>query len=140
MIAYTISTFALAAIYATAVTAAALPHQPADTHLEARDVLAGSRAVLTKRCGGCGGCGSWGGCGCGGYGGGFGGGFGGYGGIGGIGGYGGYGFPFVSSFTNDFDRCSSCANFNENTLYANNVNANAASDNIHACNNANIIA
>ncbi|KAJ2060339.1 hypothetical protein GGI17_003788 [Coemansia sp. S146] len=112
MIAYTISTFALAAIYATAVTAAALPHQPADSRLEARDVLAGSRAAVTKRWGGCGGCG----------------------------GYGGYGFPFVSSFTNDFGRCSSCANFNENTLYANNVNANAANDNVHAFTNANIIA
>ncbi|KAJ2886227.1 hypothetical protein H4R27_000798 [Coemansia aciculifera] len=136
MIAYTISTFALAAIYATATTAAALPHRPVDTHLEARDVLAGSRAVLTKRCGGCGGCGSWGGCGCGSYGGGFGG----YGGIGGIGGYGGYGFPFASSFTNNFDRNSNRANFNENTLYANNVNANAASDNVHAFTNANVIA
>ncbi|KAJ2878139.1 hypothetical protein H4R27_005938 [Coemansia aciculifera] len=136
MTAYTISTFALAAIYATAVTATALPYQPADTHLQARDVLAGSRAVLTKRCGSFGGCGGCGGCGCGGYGGGFGG----YGGIGGIGGYGGYGFPFVSSFTSDFDRNSNRANFNENTLYANNVNANAASDNVHAFNNANIIA
>ncbi|KAJ2410677.1 hypothetical protein GGF41_006465, partial [Coemansia sp. RSA 2531] len=55
MIAYTISTFALAAVYATAVTAAALPHQSADTHLKARDALAGPHAALTKRCGSCGG-------------------------------------------------------------------------------------
>ncbi|KAJ2036167.1 hypothetical protein GGI03_001094 [Coemansia sp. RSA 2337] len=66
--------------------------------------------------------------------------YGGYGGYGGYGAYGGYGYPFVSSFTSDFDRNSNRANFNENTLYANNVNANAASDNIHAFTNANVIA
>ncbi|KAJ2060167.1 hypothetical protein GGI17_003944 [Coemansia sp. S146] len=71
--------------------------------------------VFVKRWGGCGGCG-------------------------GYGVYGGYGFPFVSSFTSDFDRNSNRANFNENTLYANNVNANAASDNVHAFTNANVIA
>ncbi|KAJ2032748.1 hypothetical protein GGI13_003721 [Coemansia sp. RSA 455] len=124
MIAHTISTFVLAAIYASAVTAAALPHQPADTRLESRDAPIDSRAALTKRCG----CGGYGGCGCGGYGG-----YGGYG-------YGGYGYPFVSSFTNGFDRCSSCANYNENTLYANNVHADAACDNVHAFTNANVIA
>ncbi|KAJ1920003.1 hypothetical protein GGI09_004566 [Coemansia sp. S100] len=134
MITYIISTFALAAMYTTAVTAAALPHQPADTHLEARDALAVPRAALTKRCGSCGGYGGCG-CGCGGYGG-----YGGYGSYGGYGGYGGYGYPFVSSFTSDFDRNSNRANFNENTLYANNVNANAASDNVHAFTNANVIA
>ncbi|KAJ2054543.1 hypothetical protein GGI17_006825 [Coemansia sp. S146] len=112
MLARTISILALAVIYSVA----ALPCQPAVTH-----------AALPKRCGGCGGYGGYGGIG-------------GYGGYGGIGGYGGYGFPFVASFTNDFDRNSNRANFNENTLYTNNVNANAASDNIHAFTNANIIA
>ncbi|KAJ2823368.1 hypothetical protein GGI24_003696 [Coemansia furcata] len=76
---------------------------------------AGTQAALPKRCGGCGG-------------------------YGGYGGYGGFGFPFVSSFTNDVDANSNFANFNENTLYTNNVNANAASNNIHAFNNANLIA
>ncbi|KAJ2094670.1 hypothetical protein GGI16_005465 [Coemansia sp. S142-1] len=90
---------------------AALPNQPA-----------GTLAAPTKRCGGCGG-------------------YGGYGGYSGYGGYGGYGgYPFVSSFTSDFDRNSNRANFNENTLYVNNANANAASDNGHAFTNANIIA
>ncbi|KAJ2034772.1 hypothetical protein GGI03_000774 [Coemansia sp. RSA 2337] len=95
---------------ATIYSAAALPNQPAGTH-----------AAPTKRCGVCGG-------------------YGGYGAYGGYGGYGGYGYPFVSSFTSDFDRNSNRANFNENTLYVNNVNANAASDNVHAFTNANIIA
>ncbi|KAJ2808278.1 hypothetical protein H4S07_003440, partial [Coemansia furcata] len=79
---------------------------------------AGTQVALLKRCGGCGG----------------------YGGFGGYGGYGGFRFPFVSSLTNDVDANSNIDNFNENTLYTNNVNANAASDNIHAFNNANIIA
>ncbi|KAJ2460756.1 hypothetical protein GGF42_000639 [Coemansia sp. RSA 2424] len=113
MFARTISTLALAAAY---VAATALPHQPSGTH-----------SALPKRCGGCGG---WGGIG----------GIGGYGVYGGYGGYGGYGLPFVSSFTSDFDRNTNRANFNENTLYANNVNANAASDNVHAFTNANVIA
>ncbi|KAJ1819909.1 hypothetical protein LPJ60_003504 [Coemansia sp. RSA 2675] len=64
----------------------------------------------------------------------------GYGMYGGYGGYGGFGLPFAASFTNDFDRNSDCAHFNENTVYSNNVNANAASDNVHAFNHANIIA
>ncbi|KAJ2833951.1 hypothetical protein GGI24_000640 [Coemansia furcata] len=126
MFARAISTLTLAAIYVATATAAALPHQPAATHLKARDAQTGPHATLIKRCG----CGGYGGCGCG---------FGGFGSNGGYGGYGGFGFPFVSSVTNDFDRCSSCANFNENTLYANNVNANAANDNVHAFNNANVI-
>ncbi|KAJ2685310.1 hypothetical protein IWW39_004346 [Coemansia spiralis] len=73
---------------------------------------AGTHSVLPKRCGGCG----W------------------------YGGYGGLGFPVAASFTNDFDRNSNRANFNENTLYSNNVHANAASDNVHSLNNANILA
>ncbi|KAJ2834130.1 hypothetical protein GGI24_000543 [Coemansia furcata] len=78
---------------------------------------AGTQVALPKRCGGCGG----------------------YGGFGGYSGYGGFGFPFVSSATNELDANTNCANFNENTLYANNVNANAASNNIHAFNNTNVI-
>ncbi|KAJ1943992.1 hypothetical protein FBU59_002732 [Linderina macrospora] len=55
----------------------------------------------------------------------------------GYGGYGGYdrwgwGFPFVSAFNNDFDRVSNHANFNENTLYANSINANQANDAVHS--------
>ncbi|KAJ2021294.1 hypothetical protein H4218_001183 [Coemansia sp. IMI 209128] len=79
---------------------------------------AGTHLVLPKRCGGCG----W------------------YGGYGGYGGYGDFGFPFSVLFTNDFDRNSNRANFNENTFYSNNVHADAASDNVHSFNNANIIA
>ncbi|KAJ2454240.1 hypothetical protein GGF42_003647, partial [Coemansia sp. RSA 2424] len=95
MFARTVSTLALAIIYATAATAAAIPRQPTTTQLEARRVLADVRAALPKRCSGCGyvGCGGCGGCG-------------GYGGYGGYGGCGGCGFPFVSSFTNEFDRNS----------------------------------
>ncbi|KAJ2691357.1 hypothetical protein IWW39_000042 [Coemansia spiralis] len=81
MFAHIISTLALVAIYATTVTATALPSQPAAIKLEARDVQADSKVALTKRCGG-GGCGCGWGCGCG---------YGGYGGIGGYGGYGGFG-------------------------------------------------
>ncbi|KAJ2487210.1 hypothetical protein IWW37_005332 [Coemansia sp. RSA 2050] len=96
-----------------ACLATALPNQPA-----------GAQPALAKRCGGCGGYGGYGGCG----------------GYGGYGGYGGFGFPFAASFTNDFDRNSNRACFNEDTLYANNVHANAACDSVHAFNNANIIA
>ncbi|KAJ2238885.1 hypothetical protein GGI13_008204 [Coemansia sp. RSA 455] len=64
----------------------------------------------------------------------------GYGAYGGYGTYGRFGFPNVVSVTNDVNRNSNRANFNENTLYANNVNANAASDNVHAFTNANVIA
>ncbi|KAJ2460933.1 hypothetical protein GGF42_000521 [Coemansia sp. RSA 2424] len=113
MFARTISTLALAAAY---VAATVLPHQPSGTH-----------AALPKRCGGCGGWGGYGGIG-------------GIGGYGVYGGYGGYGYPFVSSFINEFDRNSNRANFNENTLYANNINANAVSDNVHAFTNVNVIA
>ncbi|KAJ2696054.1 hypothetical protein H4218_004845 [Coemansia sp. IMI 209128] len=52
----------------------------------------------------------------------------------------GFGFPVAASFTNDFDRCSNHACCNENTVYSNNVNANAACDSVHSFNNANIIA
>ncbi|KAJ2821119.1 hypothetical protein FBU31_005008, partial [Coemansia sp. 'formosensis'] len=74
-------------------SAAALPHQSAGTHV-----------ALSKRYGGCGGYGGYGGIGV----------------LGGYGGYGGFGFPFVASATNEFDTNSNRANFNENTLYANN--------------------
>ncbi|KAJ2698836.1 hypothetical protein H4218_003031 [Coemansia sp. IMI 209128] len=63
-----------------------------------------------------------------------------YGGYGSYGGYGGFGFPFAASFTSDFDRNSNRAHFNENTFYSNNLHANAASDNVHSFNHANIIA
>ncbi|KAJ2890293.1 hypothetical protein IWW38_004216 [Coemansia aciculifera] len=116
MFARTISIIALAVAY---VAATALPYQPASTH-----------AALPKRCGGCGGYGGIGGYGL----------YGGYGGIGAYGGYGGFGYPFVSSFTNDFDSNFNAANFNDNTLYTNNVNANAVNDNVHAFNNANVVA
>ncbi|KAJ2745502.1 hypothetical protein GGI20_002106 [Coemansia sp. BCRC 34301] len=77
---------------------------------------AGANAALPKRCGSCGG-------------------------YGGIGRFGGCGFfPFVSSLTNDFGRCSNCANFNEHTLFTNNKCANCANDNVHCCNSANVIA
>ncbi|KAJ1662671.1 hypothetical protein GGF38_003299 [Coemansia sp. RSA 25] len=129
MFARIVSTLALAIIYAAAATAAAIPRQPTTAQLEARSAPADARVALPKRCSGCGyvGCGGCGGCGC-------------CGRYGEYGGYGGYGFPFVSSFTNEFDRNSNRANYNENTLYANNVNANAASDNVHAFTNANVIA
>ncbi|KAJ2824463.1 hypothetical protein GGI24_003400, partial [Coemansia furcata] len=81
--------------------------------------------VFAKRCGGCG-YSDFGG-------------YGGYGVLGGYGGYGGFGFPFVSSVTNDVDANANFANFNDNTLYTNNVNANAANENFHAFNNANVI-
>ncbi|KAJ1952596.1 hypothetical protein EC988_003469 [Linderina pennispora] len=55
----------------------------------------------------------------------------GYGGYGGYGGW-GWGFPFLSSFNNEFDRVSNRANFNENTLYTNNINANQANDVVHS--------
>ncbi|KAJ2816133.1 hypothetical protein GGI24_005815, partial [Coemansia furcata] len=89
MFARAISVLVLATIYSVA----ALPHQPAGTHVP-----------LSKRCGGCGGYG----------------GYGGYGGFGGYGRYGGFGFPFVVSATNELDANANFANFDENTLYANN--------------------
>ncbi|KAJ2460052.1 hypothetical protein GGI02_005803 [Coemansia sp. RSA 2322] len=83
-------------------------------------INANAHVVPLKRCGSCGGL------------------YGGYGG--GYGGYGGFGFPFATSFTSDFDRNSNAANFNGFTLYANNVNADTASDNVHAFTNANVAA
>ncbi|KAJ2890940.1 hypothetical protein IWW38_003858 [Coemansia aciculifera] len=103
-------TISTLALAAAYVAATALPYQPIGAH-----------TALPKRCGGCGG-------------------YGGIGGYGLYGGYGGFGYPFISSFTNDFGRNTNAANFNENTLYANNVNANAINDNVHAFNNANVIA
>ncbi|KAJ2462237.1 hypothetical protein GGI02_005508 [Coemansia sp. RSA 2322] len=82
-----------------------------------------AHAVPVKRCGGCGSL------------------YGGYGGYGGLyGGYGGFGFPFASSLTTDFDRNTNRANFNDDTLFVNNVNANTANDNVHAFTNANVVA
>ncbi|KAJ1951345.1 hypothetical protein FBU59_000214 [Linderina macrospora] len=48
----------------------------------------------------------------------------------------GWGFPFVSSLNNEFDSVANRANFNENTLYANNINANQANDAVHSNTNA----
>ncbi|KAJ2062941.1 hypothetical protein GGI17_002107 [Coemansia sp. S146] len=97
MLAHTISTLSLAAIYFVAAPL----YQ-----------LGGTHAALPKRCGG---CGRWGG----------------YSGYGEIGRYGRYGLSFVASFTNDFDRSLNHANYNKNMFYVNNVNANAASDNVN---------
>ncbi|KAJ1937092.1 hypothetical protein GGF37_005346, partial [Kickxella alabastrina] len=71
---------------------------------------------LAKRCGG-----GWGGCG----------------GIGCGGGWGWGGFPFAANTVNAFDRDFYAANFNDNTLFVNNQNANVVSDNVHALNTAN---
>ncbi|KAJ2897888.1 hypothetical protein GGI21_002489 [Coemansia aciculifera] len=130
MFARTIFTLVQAATFAAA---AAIPHHATTAQLEARSAPVAPHTAHFKRCGGCG----FGGCGCGctcdcGYGG-----FGGYGGYGGLG---GYGYPFITSVTSDFDRNFNAANFNSNTLYANNVNANAVNDNVHAFNNANVVA
>ncbi|KAJ1949046.1 hypothetical protein FBU59_001319 [Linderina macrospora] len=54
-----------------------------------------------------------------------------YGGYSRYGGW-GWGFPFVSLFNNEFDGVSNRANFNENTLYTNNINANQANDAVHS--------
>ncbi|KAJ2510814.1 hypothetical protein H4217_007680 [Coemansia sp. RSA 1939] len=68
-----------------------------------------------KRCGGCGG---WGGCG-------------------GCGGWGGFGIPFASSFTNAVNANANAANFNDNTVYLNNKNANKCCNNLNTFTNAN---
>ncbi|KAJ2690924.1 hypothetical protein IWW39_000433 [Coemansia spiralis] len=115
MLTNTFSTISLLAFALLATTANAHPQPQPQEH---------ASGAIAKRWHGCGTCG----------------GYGGYGGFGGYGGYGGFGFPLAASFTNDFDRNSNYANFNENTFYSNNVNANAASDNVHSFNNANIIA
>ncbi|KAJ1876590.1 hypothetical protein LPJ57_004410 [Coemansia sp. RSA 486] len=52
----------------------------------------------------------------------------------------GFGFPFASNFVNSFDANSFASNFNDDTLFAHNVNANVASDNVNAFNSANVIA
>ncbi|KAJ2475827.1 hypothetical protein EV174_005135, partial [Coemansia sp. RSA 2320] len=62
------------------------------------------------------------------------------GGCGGWGGIGGFGFPFATSATTDFNRCASCANFNDNTLFTNHKCAKCANDNVHAFTNANVVA
>ncbi|KAJ2618264.1 hypothetical protein EV177_000114 [Coemansia sp. RSA 1804] len=77
-----------------------------------------------KRCGGCGG---WGGCGgCGGWGNGW------WGGRGG-----GFGIPFASSFTNALNTNTNAANFNDNTVYLNNKNANKCCNSLNTFTNAN---
>ncbi|KAJ1998882.1 hypothetical protein H4R26_005287 [Coemansia thaxteri] len=132
MFGYSVPALALVVIYA-AVAAGALPHQAAG-HVETRSTSSDVQATLLKRCG-CGSCGFFGGCS----------GFGGCGGLyrrqaGLYGRYGGFFFPFASSVTTDFDRNANRANFNDNTLYVNNVNANVANDNAHAFTKANVVA
>ncbi|KAJ1943504.1 hypothetical protein GGF37_002616 [Kickxella alabastrina] len=56
------------------------------------------------------------------------------------GGWGWGGSPFAANAVNAFDRDFYAANFNDNTLFVNNQNANVVSDNVHALNTANIIA
>ncbi|KAJ1897183.1 hypothetical protein LPJ66_003526 [Kickxella alabastrina] len=57
---------------------------------------------------------------------------------GGCGGWGG--FPFAANTVNAFDRNSFAANCCDNTVFANNKNANVVCDNVHALNSANVIA
>ncbi|KAJ2883404.1 hypothetical protein FB639_002179 [Coemansia asiatica] len=52
----------------------------------------------------------------------------------------GFGFPFASNFVNRFDANAFNSNFNDDTLFAHNVNANVASDNVNTFNSANVIA
>ncbi|KAJ2082272.1 hypothetical protein H4R24_001718 [Coemansia sp. RSA 988] len=52
----------------------------------------------------------------------------------------GIGFPFATSYTNAFNANSNFANFNDDTIYANNKDATTANNNVNQFNNANIIA
>ncbi|KAJ2778833.1 hypothetical protein GGI15_004061 [Coemansia interrupta] len=51
----------------------------------------------------------------------------------------GWGFPFAANFANAFNANQYNANYNDDTLYENHQNANVASSNVNAANNANII-
>ncbi|KAI7835185.1 hypothetical protein BX661DRAFT_168346 [Kickxella alabastrina] len=81
--------------------------------------FARSNVEHAKRCGGWGGCGR---VGCGG------------------GGWGWGGFPFAANTVNAFDRNTFAANCCDNTVFANNKNANVVCNNLHALNAANVIA
>ncbi|KAJ1665412.1 hypothetical protein IW140_003381 [Coemansia sp. RSA 1813] len=61
-----------------------------------------------------------------------------YGGFGTGYGY-GFGFPFASSFTNALNTNFNAANFNDDTLYVNNKDANAVNSNLNTFTNANTI-
>ncbi|KAJ2556626.1 hypothetical protein EV175_001879 [Coemansia sp. RSA 1933] len=102
-----------AALLASPVADASPAPVPVETH---------ANTPVFKRCGGCGG---WGG----------------YGGYGGWGGYGGGwgGFPFASSFTNALNANTNAANYNDDTLFVNNNDANAVNSNLNTFNNANTV-
>ncbi|KAJ2709778.1 hypothetical protein H4R19_004076 [Coemansia spiralis] len=76
-------------------------------------------------------------------------GYGGIGGFDGVGyggvGYGGWGwgsgfFPFAASSTNAFNANSNFANYHDDTLYVNNVDATTANSNVNTFNQANVVA
>ncbi|KAJ2229506.1 hypothetical protein IWW45_006164 [Coemansia sp. RSA 485] len=48
-------------------------------------------------------------------------------------------FPFAFNSVNAFNKDFFAANFNDDTLYVNNKNANVVSDNVNAFNNVNVI-
>ncbi|KAJ1662682.1 hypothetical protein IW140_005563 [Coemansia sp. RSA 1813] len=51
----------------------------------------------------------------------------------------GFGFPFASSFTNALNTNFNAANFNDDTLYVNNKDANTVNSNLNTFTNANTI-
>ncbi|KAJ1831755.1 hypothetical protein LPJ73_008071, partial [Coemansia sp. RSA 2703] len=51
----------------------------------------------------------------------------------------GWGFPFAANYANSFNANQYNANYNDNTVYKHNVDANVASSNVNAANSANVI-
>ncbi|KAJ1837354.1 hypothetical protein LPJ73_007427 [Coemansia sp. RSA 2703] len=51
----------------------------------------------------------------------------------------GWGFPFAANYANNFNANQYNANYNDNTVYTHNVNANVANSNVNAANSANVI-
>ncbi|KAJ1850736.1 hypothetical protein LPJ73_003308 [Coemansia sp. RSA 2703] len=51
----------------------------------------------------------------------------------------GWGFPFAANYANSFNANQYKANYNDDTVYKHNVNANVASSNVNVANSANII-
>ncbi|KAJ1787604.1 hypothetical protein LPJ59_005699 [Coemansia sp. RSA 2399] len=51
-----------------------------------------------------------------------------------------FGFPFASSFTNALNSNFNAANYNDDTLYVNNKDANSVSSNLNTFTNANTVA
>ncbi|KAJ1859966.1 hypothetical protein LPJ73_001596 [Coemansia sp. RSA 2703] len=51
----------------------------------------------------------------------------------------GWGFPFAANYANSFNANQYNANYNDDTVYKHNVDANVASSNVNAANSANII-